>query len=610
MISIEQRALLPTEPGVYLMKGADGSVLYVGKAINIQNRIRSHCQRRDGGYVSPFVEMVESVDVIITDSDSEAMLLEYNLIKKHNPPFNVKLKDDKRYPYIKITTNETYPRAYLTRTVDADGAQYFGPFPHVTQARRTLSALHEIFHLRTCKYESDKLTTVRPCLDYELGRCCAPCGNIVTTDEYNTLCRGVIDFLRGKHEHVMQSIEERMLACSNDLLFEKAAFYRDILDAAKQFSDRQKMFSHTVDNQDFVGYSQVHDVGCVAVIRRRSGRVVGTSRHFLDDISQADLKEILYAFLLQFYTRNTDVPKEIFLPAAIGKEKRAGLEKALSLSTERTISLRIPQRGGKHAMLQLAEKNSRHYAEQQYRKLHGIKKSVAPNVIALQESLKLEVLPLRIEGYDISNTQGNDAVGSMVVFQDGKPHKASYRRFKIKTVEQIDDFAMMREVLIRRFKHGEDDENEKKRFAKPPDLILIDGGRGQLNAALEALDELDIKHFPICSLAKREEEIYLPGVSIPIRLDRRNQGLRLLQNVRDEAHRFGITYHRTLRGKRMRQTTLRTIKGIGPSKERALLNRFRSFEAIKQASPEEIQTIPGITEDLAKLIVESLLEKT
>ncbi len=605
MITPEQRALLPTGPGVYLMKNEQDEVLYVGKALNIQNRIRSHCQRRDGDYVSPFVRYVEKVDVMITDSDAEAFLLEYNLIKIHNPPFNVKLKDDKRYPYIKVTMQEDFPRAYLTRTVEPDDAHYFGPYPQVTRARRTLNALHEIFPIRTCKYDSEKLLQVRPCLDYEMGRCCAPCGKYVTQEEYGVLCEGIIDFLKGKHDKVLANLKQRMQECSENMAFEKAALYRDILEAAEQFANQQKMVYQTVENQDFVGFSRVHDVACVAVIRRRGGGVVGSSHHFLEDISQADAKEMLYSFLVQFYARNMDTPKEIFLSETVGKEKLDSLEKALTMTKEKNITLRIPQRGKKHAMLRLAEKNSRHYAEEQYRKLRGVKHSVPANVIALQEALKLEVLPLRIEGYDISTTQGKEAVGAMVVFQDGKEQKSAYRRFKINTVDQMDDYSMMKEMLKRRFQHG-DNEEEKQRFAKPPDLIMIDGGKGHLQAAMEAMEEIGTHSFPICSLAKQEEEIYLPGQDQPIRLDRRNTGLRLLQQVRDEAHRFGITYHRKLRGKKFQRSFLREIKGVGPAKEKALLTCFQSVEALRQADVEEIASLPGIPRELAYLIKERL----
>ncbi|MDX9752954.1 MAG: excinuclease ABC subunit UvrC, partial [bacterium] len=484
-----------------------------------------------------------------------------------------------------------------------DGARYFGPYPHVTQARRTLSALHEIFPIRPCRYDSEKLRQVRLCIDYEMGRCCGPCGGKVNPEEYRAVCQGVIDFIRGKHDRVLNALRERMEACSSQLQFEKAAFYRDILRSAELFAMQQKMTQQIVENQDFVGYARVHDAACVVVIRRRGGRVVGSTRHFLDRITEANTREILNAFLVQFYAQNTDIPREIYLTAAVSREQLQSLELWLSALAEKKVQIKIPQRGTKHAMLQLADKNSQHYAEEQYRKLHGVKKSLPENVIALQESLKLEVLPLRIEGYDISNTQGNEAVGAMVVFQDGKPHKAAYRRFKIKGVDQVNDYAMMQEMLRRRFSHGEAEPEEQQRFAEPPDLILIDGGKGHLHAAMEVLDELDVIHFPLCSLAKQEEEIFLPGSPYPIRLDRRNAGLRLLQQVRDEAHRFGITYHRHLRGQRMVRSSLRSIPGIGPAKERVLITHFRSMERIKQASREELLALKGISEELADAIL-------
>lgn len=606
MITTEQIRLLPKQPGVYQMKDALGNVVYVGKAIDIQKRIRSHCQRRDGQYASPFVEYVHQVDPIITDNEVEALLLEYNLIKKFNPVYNVKLKDDKRYPYIKITVQEDFPRAYITRTVEPDGAQYFGPYPHVTQARRALSALHEIFPIRTCKYESHQLLKIRPCLDYEMGRCCAPCGEVVTIEEYRQFSHSIINFLRGQHETVLQILDEKMRSCASQMLFEKAAFYRDILEAAQQFAQQQKMMRRTVENQDFVGFGRVHDTACINVIRRRGGRVTGSSRHLMDDVKHADVPEILNAFLEQFYLYNADIPREIFISANTGKSRLSALERVLSEIAKKSVKIKIPERGLKHSMLKMVEKNSLHGAEQQYRKIHGIKHGVAENVIQLQEALKLEVLPLRIEGYDIANTQGTDSVGAMVVFQDGKPKKSDYRRFKIKDVDQIDDYASMKEMLRRRFTHGKDNPDEKDRFAEPPDLVMIDGGKGHLNAALEILDELDIKQFAICSLAKREEEIFLPGLSLPIHLDRRNKGLQLLQNVRDEAHRFGTTFHAKLRGKKMKESLLRKIPGIGPAKERDLLKRFGSMAKIKECSVDELTEVSGITTEMANRILEEL----
>ena len=607
MLDKEQIGLLPSQPGVYIMRSPSGEILYVGKAKDIQKRIRSHFSYRDGSLASPFVVHIEKIDYVITDTDSEAFLLEYNLIKKHRPPYNVKLKDDKRYPYLKITVNEIFPRMYLIRTVEADGSKYFGPYPHVTAARRTLSALHEIFPLRTCKYESEKLLHVRPCIEYEMGRCCAPCGCLVTPDEYAELCRGVIEFVRGHHERVTRILRERMEMCSQRLLFEKASLYRDIIQAAEEFAQRQKMATRVGDNQDYIGYARVHDVACVLVARRRNGRIVGSSHHFLDDFQNSSEEEIISSFLLQYYTQSPDFPHEIFVSVNLPREDRETLEGWFEELAETRVTILRPSRGDHRKMIQLAEKNSQARATERFRKLHGLDREVDTAVIALQEVLSLEALPLRIEAYDISNTHGEETVASMIVFRDGKPQKSGYRRFQIRGVEGVDDYASMREVLHRRFTHSEHcGEKEAKRFAEDPDLLVIDGGRGQLSIALDVLNELGLAQFPVVSLAKREEEIYLPEEEEPLKLDRRHEGLRLLQRVRDEAHRFAINYHRSRRGGKMKRSALADIRGIGPAKERLLLKRFGSLDKIRAAPLEEIAQVPGVTEELARTIVRTL----
>ncbi len=607
MIEREQISLLPSEPGVYIMRDASENVVYVGKAIDIQKRVRSHCSYRDGSLASPFVEEVETVDYVITDTDSEAFLLEYNLIKRHEPRYNVKLKDDKRYPYLKITVHEAFPRMYLTRTVDPDGSKYFGPYPHVTAARRTLSVLNEIFPIRICKYDSDKLLTVRPCIEYEMGRCCAPCASLIDQEEYKEICHGIIDFVRGRHDNILRILHERMEEYSERLLFEKAALYRDIIRGAEDFSQRQKMSSQTGDNQDYIGYCRVHDIACVLVARRRNGRIVGSSHHFLDDFQNSSEGEIISSFLLQYYSQAPGFPREIHVNATVPKEDRETLEEWFQEMSGHTVKILRPHRGDHRRMTELAEKNSRARAGEQYRKLHGLARQIDPSVVALQEALGLEALPLRIEGYDISNTQGEETVASMVVFQGGAPRKSGYRRFRIASVEGIDDYASMREVLTRRFTHAErNHEEEEKHFAEKPDLVVIDGGRGQLNIAIDVLNELRLDYLPVVSLAKKEEEIHIPGHEESLKLDRRHNGLRLLQQVRDEAHRFAITYHRQRRGKRRKRSMLVNIPGIGPAKERLLLRHFGSLEKIREASVEQIAEVPGITESLAQTILERL----
>ncbi len=611
MIDKEHISLLPSEPGVYMMRNATGEVIYVGKAIDIQKRIRSHCSYRDGRPASPFIEEVEKIDYVITDTDSEALLLEYNLIKAHNPRYNVTLKDDKRYPYLKITVHETFPRMYLTRTVDADGSKYFGPYPHVTAARRTLSVLNEIFPIRICKYDSEKLVGVRPCIEHEMGRCCAPCASLIEPDEYREICQGIIDFVRGRHEKVLRILKERMAEYSEQLRFERAALYRDIIQAAEEFSQRQKMSRQTGDNQDYIGYSRVHDIACVLVARRRNGRVVGSSHHFLNDFQHSTEGEIISSFLLQYYSQAPGFPREIHVNATVPKEDRETLEEWFQEMSGHSVKILRPRRGDHKRMTELAEKNSRARAGERYRKLHGVERAINPAVIALQEALGLQTLPLRIEGYDISNTQGEETVASMVVFQAGSPQKSGYRRFRIRDTQGVDDYASMREVLTRRFTYlREGDEEEKKRFARKPDLVLIDGGRGQLNVALSVLRDLHLEYLPVVSLAKKEEEIHIPDHEEPLKLDRRHEGLRLLQRVRDEAHRFAITYHRERRGKKRRRSILADIPGIGPAKERLLLRRFGSVEKIRKASVEEIAQLQGVTGTLARTILEHLQSDT
>ena len=605
MIDPDQIQALPHEPGVYLMRDETGGVVYVGKAIDIQKRLRSHCSKKGGDYASPFVRDVDRVDYVITRNAREALLLEDTLIKDHQPVYNVKLKDDKKYPYIKITLAETFPRAYLTRTVERDGSRYFGPYTHVTAARRTLAALHEILPMRTCKYPSEDLLKIRPCIEYEMGRCCAPCGTIVNEEEYRELCEGMIRFLKGHDREVITDLESRMEACSEALLFEKAAMYRDIIEASKTFAERQNMARNARFSEDYLGYGRAGTVGGMQVLKRRGGKIVATTHHILDSSEKSGAIDIYVAFIEQYYSEQPDIPRKLVLPIGIPKDLREAAECWLSDVAEHSVSVHHARRGIEADTVAMAERNSRHKAEQRYRKLHGLSQRVERGVIDLQDALGLDRPPLRIEGFDISNTQGAEIVASMVVFQDGRPKKSDYRRFQIRDIDGPDDFESMRQVIHRRWTHAEqqtspqDDAPKESRFATPPDLILIDGGKGQLAAALESLQAADVRGVPVCSLAKREEEIFLPDEDDPIRLDRRHEGLRLLQQVRDEAHRFAVEYHRLRRGKSMRQTGLSKISGVGPATERKLLRHFGSLKRVAAATTEEIAAVQGVSQRLA-----------
>ncbi len=603
MIEPEQLAVLPHEPGVYLMRGASGKVDYIGKAIDIQKRVRSHCAQKGGTYASPFVENIEEVDYVITGNAREALILEDSLIKEHLPLYNIKLKDDKRYPYLKITMAEEFPRAYLTRTVERDGSRYFGPYTHVTAARRTLAALHEILPMRTCKYPSEDLLKVRPCVEYEMGRCCAPCGSIVNAEEYRELCEDMIEFLKGDTRTVIETLTERMHRFSDSLLFEKAAMYRDILNAAQTFAEKQTIAKDTHFSEDYLGYGRAGTSACMHVLKRRNGKIVATTHHFLDATDQSGLVDIYVAFIEQYYSDQPDIPRKLVLPISLGKALREAAECWISDLAGFKVQLHHAQRGAEANTAAMAQRNSMHKAEQRHRKLHGLSQRVESSVISLQEALGLDRPPLRIEGFDISNTQGTEIVASMVVFQDGRPLKSDYRRFKIQGLDAPDDFASMRQVLMRRWSHGENsDIDEKRRFASPPDLILIDGGKGQLTAASDSLKEMNVKNIPLCSLAKREEEIFLPDEEDPIKLPLRHEGLQLLQRIRDEAHRFAITYHRLRRGKAMRHSRLAEIEGVGPATERKLLKHFGSLKRLAAAPADEIAHIPGMSKKLAERI--------
>lgn len=607
MIEPEQLEALPHEPGVYMMRDAVGRVVYIGKAIDIQKRLRSHCSRKGGDYASPFVRDVEQVDYTITKNAREALLLEDTLIKKHLPVHNVKLKDDKRYPYIKITLGETFPRAYLTRTVERDGSRYFGPYTHVTAARRTLSALQEILPTRTCKVPSEELLSIRPCLEYELGRCCAPCGGIVTEQEYREICEGTVAFLKGQNRDVVHALKRRMEACGEALLFEKAAIYRDSLQAAETFTERQTMTSHTRFSEDYLGYGRAGTVSCMHVLKRRGGKIVATTHHFLERSEQSGAIDIYVAFIEQYYSEQPDIPRKLVMPVSLPQDLQETVEFWLADMAEHAVSVHHAQRGVQADTVGMAERNSVHKAEQRYRKLHGLSQRVERGVIELQEALGLERPPLRIEGFDISNTQGAEIVASMVVFQDGRPKKSDYRRFKIRGLDEPDDFESMRQVLRRRWAHAErDTEEEGSRFARPPDLIVIDGGKGQLSSAVSALEGFDTGSAALCSLAKREEEVFVPDEEDAIRLDLRNGGLQLLQRVRDEAHRFAITYHRQIRGKAMRRSRLGDIPGVGPARQRALLKHFGSLKRIGEADVDALAAVQGIPRNVAERIFAAL----
>lgn len=604
MVSPTELHLIPETSGVYLMKGQNDEVLYVGKAGNLRTRVRSHIQMApgSGGWYKSFVPLVRDIAYVVTDNEVEALLLEHNLIKKYDPPFNVKLKDDKRYPYIKVTVGEQYPRIYMTRTVRQDGSRYFGPYPHVREARTVLKALKEVFPLRQCRQPSERLKKrKRPCLNAEMNRCVGPCTGNVTKEEYDSLVKGVLDFLNGRIGPVVSMAEKKMKDHSAAHQYEKAAIYRDILRAVDAISVQQRVSEALGSSEDYIGIASVGEVSAVAVLKNRNGKLISGEYFFLDRWEGVEEPEQIRAFVRDYYPLSTDIPSEVNLPMALSEPEP--LQQWLTGKAGRNVVLHVPQRGKKVRSIELARQNAHFRALEKYMKTHGLQTQIDPAIVQVQEILGLSGPPMRIEGYDIANISGKDAVGSMVVFQNGQPSKAHYRRFKIRTKSEPDDYAMMGEMLSRRFEHVDDEK-----FGQLPDLVLVDGGKGQLNVALGVLREKQLESVPTISIAKQEEELYLPGEAYPLVLDKSTEALRLFQRIRDESHRFAQAYFHKLRKRGVRASALDNIPGVGPARKKQLLRKFGSIKRIRQASVEDIAQLPGLPQQLAQKIKDSLDE--
>lgn len=596
MISHDDIEHLPDLPGVYLFKDAEGGVLYVGKANEIRKRVRTHLSGKS--HIQEQNEMLAQaaeLDYVVTNNEVEALLLEHTLIKRHLPRYNVRLKDDKRYPFVKVTMGETYPRAYVTRTVTDDGSLYFGPYARVKPAREALRLIMEMFPIRSCRYTSGELTRQPACMQYEIKRCVAPCIRLADPEEYRPLCEELVRFLEGRNPDVRRMLEKRMRECSERMEYEKATIYRDRISAIDDMQERQLVIRPGDSDRDVVGLGQFGGVNAVAVVSSREGKTVGAVHYFYEGLPDVDPEERLRSFLVEFYSRSRGIPREIVLRVLPAEHET--LERWLAGRAGRKCRLVAPLRGKRFRLLELAEKNARLRAEEQYRKTHGFREKIESSVPALQEVLGLSELPVRIEGYDISNIQGVMATGAMVVFQGGRPLRSHYRKFRIRREGPPDDYAMMQEMIRRRFARRDD-----ARFGPLPDLVLVDGGLGHLRAVVEAMED----PIPVISIAKKEEVLFTEGSDEPMVLPLDSSALRLLIQVRDEAHRFGLGYHRKLREKALRRSLLEDIEGIGRKRKRALLLRFGSVEGIGAASVEDIAKVPGISAGLAKTIKERL----
>jgi len=589
----EQLKIVPDKPGVYLFKDAKQIPIYVGKARSLKKRMRSYFQKSSS--LSPktraLVENIDDFDFFVTDNEIEALILESNLIKKYKPHYNVSFCDDKSYPYIALSLSENFPRIFATREHHKKGFRYFGPYTKAYAMRDTLDVLRKIFPLRNCsnsKFTRAK-TALSPCLYYHIKMCTAPCIGVIGKNEYESLVKQVILFLEGRQEKVIANLEKKMKEAADKLEFEKAVRLRERIKAAKHVVERQKIVSTGREDQDIIAIVTNERVANAAVLFIRGGKLIGSEKFSLNK-GNADEEEVLTSFLKQFYSTTAFVPKKIFLEREI--DDKALIEKWLSQKRGKAVTLMVPKKGEKKKLIKMASKNAAYALE-----LHRARKKFKDGEILtalneLKERFHMSYLPYRIEAFDISTIQGKESVGSMIVFEDGIPFREEYRKFKVKWVEGINDFAMMKEVVGRRFARYLKERNEPSgSFGQKPELLVIDGGKPQLSAALAALSELELGDISVVALAKKREEIYLPEVAQPISLPRNSEGLNLLRRIRDEAHRFAVEYHRSLRNKRMVESALDEIPGVGEKRKKILIKHFGSLRAVAKAEIEVLKKV-------------------
>jgi excinuclease ABC subunit C len=615
MFNIEEELKkLPAKPGVYIMRDSKDNIIYVGKAIILKNRVRQYFQnsRNHTEKIRQMVEHIDHFEYIITDSELEALVLECNLIKEHMPKYNTMLKDDKTYPYIRVTTNEAYPRVSIVREQKKDKAKYFGPYTSVNAVKDTLELLRKIYKIRTCNRNLPKdIGKERPCLYYHMGQCDAPCQGYISKDDYRKNIDEVIEFLNGNYSRVGKLLEGKMAAASEELEFEKAAEYRDLLGSVKQIANRQKITNTDQVDRDIIAFARDKDEAVVQTFFIRSGKLIGRDHFHVSGVNDVADGEVMASFIKQFYAGTPYIPKEIFLGAQTEEEEL--LTEWLTAKRGQKVYLKVPQKGDKEKLVELARKNAALVLNQD---LEKIKREEAKTTGALRELAQYLDLPMldRIESFDISNTAGFESVGSMVVFEKGKPKKADYRKFKIRTVQGPDDYASMYEVLTRRFTHGMKELEQRREkqldeslgsFTKYPDLILMDGGKGQVGIALRVLSELNL-NIAVCGMVKddfhRTRGIFYNNEELSI--DKSSELFKLVTRIQDETHRFAIEYHRSLRQKSQVRSILDDINGIGPTRRRALMKYFQSLEAIQAAEVEEIMKVPAMNRQAAEEVYE------
>jgi excinuclease ABC subunit C len=595
---------LPTSPGVYLMKDAHGDVIYVGKAASLRSRVRSYFQAQAEAEprTQSLVAEIDDFEVIQTQTESEAFLLEDSLVKRHQPRFNARLRDDKRYPYLKITA-EPFPRVMVVRRRFADGARYFGPYTNAKAMRSTLKLAQKLFPIRTCSLDLPLKTPRRPCLNYHIGRCLGPCAELVRAEEYASVVDRAAMLFEGRVSGLIAGLRTEMKEASAAERFERAGYLRNQIEALQRSLERQSVvLSDTID-RDVIGLAIGEDRASAQVFLVRGGRLVERESYHLRVPVGSSETEVLPAFLTQYYANASSVPREILLPFEIEAIER--LESWLTGLRERRVRVRVPRRGEKRRLVELANDNARFAMKGEVRD-EAVRREATAALVELAETLSLSAFPQRIEAFDISNTQGAEATGSMVVFENGRPRRDAYRRFKVQRSGKPDDYAMMAEVLIRRFRRGlaelSDPSIHKGKFSELPDLLLIDGGKGQLSVAVEVLRNANIEGIEAVGLAKRHEEVFRPGQPNPLVLDGGSPALLLLRQIRDEAHRFAVGYHRRLRAKRSLSSILDEIPGVGPKRKATLIKAFGSVARISHASAEEIAEKARVPGELAERI--------
>ncbi len=602
----EELKKLPGRPGVYIMHDEKDNIIYVGKAISLKNRVRQYFQssRNKGIKIEQMVAHIRRFEYIVTDSELEALVLECNLIKEHRPKYNTMLMDDKTYPFIKVTVGEAFPRVMMTRKLAKDRAKYFGPYTSAQAVRDTIDLLHKLYHIRSCSRSLPRdIGKERPCLNYHIKQCDAPCQGYISQEEYGKAVNEVLRFLNGNYDSILRELEEKMNTASENLEFEKAIEYRELIGSVRQVAQKQKITDSSGEDRDVLAVASEEEDAVVQVFFIRGGRLIGRD-HFYLKIAKGEKEDsILDSFIKQYYAGTPYIPGELMLQAEV--EDRELLETWLTAKRGQKVTLRIPKKGTKEKLVELAAENAHLVLTKDKERLKREEGRTIGAVKEIASLLELEGIR-RMEAYDISNTNGFESVGSMVVYEKGMPKRNDYRKFKIRGIKGADDYGSMREVLTRRFTHGLRERQESSGFGKFtvfPDLILMDGGKGQVNVALQVLDELHL-NIPVCGMVKddhhRTRGLYYRNVEIPI--DRSSEAFRLITRIQDEAHRFAIEYHRQLRGKGQVHSVLDDIDGIGPARRKALMRHYPSLDAIRAASVDELTKIPSMNEKAAQSV--------